>query len=76
MNKRVTMQARPNRSPKADQWIESRPEPQTPLPPKPKRLTIDIDPTLHLRLKIHSAAQQIQMADLVRDLIQNALPND
>ena len=75
MSKRITMQARPDRGPKADQWVENRTEPQKP-PIKPKRLTVDIDPKLHLRLKIHCAAQQIQIADLVRELIQNALPDE
>ena len=65
MSKRITMQARPNRGPQADQWVEDRKIEPKKLLAKPKRLTIDIDPDLHRRLKIHCVTSQIQISDFL-----------
>ena len=75
MSKRISMTARPKTNPGADQWVEKA-EPSAARPPKPKRLTIDIDPTLHKRLKLYCFQQDIVMADLLRDLIEQKLGVD
>ena len=71
MSKRITMSARAKPKPKLDDWVESR-EPAVEKKPaiKPKRLTIDIDPTLHTELKVSCAKRGIQIADLLRTLIE------
>ena len=58
------------------------PPPAAPEPPrspkpkvqKPKRLTLDIDPALHKRLKIAALQQDTTMVDLVRDLLEKEFP--
>ncbi|EMI25100.1 plasmid partition protein ParG [Rhodopirellula europaea] len=72
MSKKITMTARPKPKPEIDKWVETRkpnvePEPRI----KPKRLTIDIDPKLHTELKISCAKRGIQIADLLRKLIED-----
>lgn len=71
MSKRITMSARPKSKPEIDKWVETR-EPNIELEPrvKPKRLTIDIDPKLHTDLKISCAKRGVQIADLLRSLIE------
>lgn len=54
-------------------------EPEPPRSPKPtiqkpKRLTLDIDPALHKRLKIAALQQDTTMVDLVRDLLEKEFP--
>ena len=75
MSKTVKINARPKRSPDLDQWVETREptEPESKPTVKHKRLTIDIDPDLHRQLKINCATRDIQIADLVRQLIQTEL---
>lgn len=67
------MTTRPKTKPLPDQWVETRTKPETGPRVKPKRLTIDIDPTLHTRLKVHCASNGLQIADLMRDLIEREL---
>ncbi|WP_417850306.1 plasmid partition protein ParG [Thalassoglobus sp.] len=74
MSKTIKLSARPVRNQNADTWVESRGD--LPPPPKPKRLTIDIDPTLHSRLKLHCVRQDIPIADLIRSLIDESLQFD
>ena len=75
MSKTVKINARPKSSPGLDQWVETREPTEAKNKPtvKPKRLTIDIDPDLHRQLKISCATRDIQIADLVRQLIQTEL---
>ena len=75
MSKTVKINARPKSSPDLDQWVETRAptEPQSKPAVKPKRLTIDIDPELHKQLKISCVQRDIQIAELVRQLIENDL---
>lgn len=74
MSKKVTISARPKQSAGIDKWVETR---QTVVPQKlsvkPKRLTIDIDPGLHRRLKMSCVSRDIQIADLLRSLIMHEL---
>lgn len=71
MSKRITMSARAKPKAEIDNWVENR-EPTAPIKPsiRPKRLTIDIDPSLHMDLKISCAKRGIQIADLLRTLIE------
>ena len=73
MSKQVRLTARPKQNPAADTWVETRTEPAAARPPKPKRLTIDIDPALHKRLKLYCFQQDVVMADLLRELIEGKL---
>ena len=42
--------------------------------PKMKRLTIDIPPDLHTRIKVKCAQDQIKIADIVRQLLEQKFP--
>lgn len=71
MSKRVKMSARAKAKPDPDQWVESREgRSETKKRVKPKRLTIDIDPELHRKLKLSCVQRNIQIADLVRSMIE------
>ncbi|WP_430450736.1 plasmid partition protein ParG [Rhodopirellula europaea] len=74
MSKKITMTARPKAKAKIDKWVETR-EPAVAEKPvvKQKRLTIDIDPSLHTELKVSCAKRGIQIADLLRALIERDL---
>jgi hypothetical protein len=74
MSKKITMTARPKAKAEIDKWVETR-EPVLAEKPtvKPKRLTIDIDPTLHKKLKMSCVNRDIQIADLIRTLIEREL---
>lgn len=76
MSKKITMTARPKPKAELDKWVETR-EPVVPekLSVKPKRLTIDIDPALHKELKMSCVKRDIQIADLLRTLIERELDN-
>ncbi|TWU49462.1 plasmid partition protein ParG [Rubripirellula reticaptiva] len=74
MSKKITMTARPKAKAEVDKWVETRGSTVAEKPAvKPKRLTIDIDPTLHTDLKVSCAIRGIQIADLVRTLIERDL---
>ena len=74
MSKKIKMSARAKPSPELDNWVEARLSPELPKPSvKPKRLTIDIHPDLHKRLKISCVQRGIQIADLLRQLIETDL---
>ncbi|GAB5517202.1 plasmid partition protein ParG [Rhodopirellula baltica] len=74
MSKKITMTARPKAKAEIDKWVETRERAETEKPAvKPKRLTIDIDPTLHRKLKLSCVNRDIQIADLIRTLIENEL---
>lgn len=73
MSKRVKMSARAKARPDPDQWVESRDPAEPKQRVKPKRLTIDIDPELHRKLKLSCVERNIQIADLVRSMIENDL---
>jgi len=71
MTKKITMQTRPKTAANPDCWVENRDDSSAPTAPtvKPKRLTIDIDPDLHSRLKVHCAQRDVRIADLLRQQI-------
>ena len=71
MSKKIKMPTRAKPSPELNNWVEARLSPELPKPTvKPKRLTIDIHPDLHKRLKISCVHRGIQIADLLRGLIE------
>ncbi|QDS92463.1 hypothetical protein FF011L_12060 [Roseimaritima multifibrata] len=70
MSKQVNMSARPKVTPSPDTWVESRQVPEVKSTTKPKRLTIDLDPQLHKALKLSCVKREIQIADLLRGLIE------
>lgn len=73
MSKQIRMTARPQKNNTADQWVEtSLPSPIETMA-KLKRLTIDIDPDLHTRLKLRCVRQDVRIADWLRDLIVTTL---
>ena len=40
-----------------------------------KRLTFDVSPALHYRLKLEAVKRGVQMADIVRELLDSNLPS-
>jgi hypothetical protein len=59
-----------------DAWVESREvNPQAPVPREPmKRLTIDVPIKLHKRIKSQCALENLVMADVIRDLLEQRFP--
>ncbi|HVX13099.1 MAG TPA: plasmid partition protein ParG [Pirellulales bacterium] len=54
-----------------DKWVENRDVevPEAPPPEPMKRLTIDVSVSLHKRIKSQCAMQNLRMADVIRDLL-------
>jgi hypothetical protein len=69
MTKKVKFNAKPLARPSADQWVSDQPS-NEPL----KRLTIDVAPSLHKRIKIRCASLDLKMADVIRDLLEKEFP--
>jgi hypothetical protein len=71
--KKVTIGGKPtansaSRSP--DEWVMAKPGPAEPM----KRLTIDIPLSLHTRVKSQCALQSLQMADVIREMLERRFP--
>jgi predicted DNA binding CopG/RHH family protein len=60
----TTPAAKPTPAPTAEEWVEHRD-----TEPK-KRLTIDISPSLHRRIKTTCARRGVNMADEIRELLE------
>jgi len=73
MSKQIRMTTRPKQSAAADQWVETRHEPVDEPSVKYKRLTIDLDPELHKRLKLYCFEHEIHVSVLLRDFIEQTL---
>lgn len=74
MSKKVAFGAQPAKKPPpatADTWVENRGTETEAF----KRLTIDIPQGLHRRLKLLAASQGVNMADLVREWIEQGIVN-
>lgn len=72
--KKVEFAPRPTRNANgltADEWIRDRhaTEPT-------KRLTIDVPLTLHRRVKTQCAIQELVMADVIRELLDQRFPEE
>lgn len=81
MTKKVTFGARPERSTSvaADAWVSDRattaldtPEAKEPT----KRLTIDVSAELHRRIKVQCALRGVNIADVLRELLDQEFPSD
>ena len=72
MTKKVAFGTQPAAKPKSvsvDDWVQTRSTDSESV----KRLTIDIPQGLHRRLKLLAASQGVNMADLVREWIQEGV---
>ena len=63
----------------AEEWISGGVREQAPPPPvapteRMKRFTIDVSPALHSRIKIECARRGLQMADVIRELLEAQFP--
>lgn len=73
--KKVTIGSKPtlnaaSRSP--DEWVNAKPGPAEPM----KRLTIDVPRSLHTRIKSQCALQNVQMADVIRQMLETRFPDE
>ena len=71
--KRVTIGAKPGgagRPADPDAWVQARAGAGEPT----KRLTIDVPLGLHTRIKTQCAMRGVQMADVIRDLLDKRFP--
>ena len=73
--KRVSFGSKPAAAAKsgsssADDWVHDRERPTEPV----KRLTIDIPESLHRRVKTACAMENLVMADVVRDMLEQRFP--
>jgi hypothetical protein len=84
MNKKVTFGARPEREASmtvaADAWVNSQATAATIEAPQPKekeatkRLTLDVSADLHRRIKVQCAVQGVNIADALRELLEQRFP--
>jgi hypothetical protein len=81
--KKVTFGARPPAAGKLanpDDWVantsETQVAPPAPPPEKIKRLTIDIPLSLHRRVKTGCAREELVIADVVREFLDQRFPAD
>jgi ParG len=64
----------PKKPASPDEWVHGGPEQGTPSAPRMKRLTIDVTPDLHTRLKVECSRRGLKIADVVRDLLEREFP--
>ncbi len=77
MSKKIKLSSRPAEPVNSDAWVNQRIVPEESKPTiKPKRLTVDIEPHLHRRLRLHCLQQDVSVTQFVCDLIIKTLPNE
>jgi hypothetical protein len=70
MSKSITFD-RPTKPATPESWVLARP----PAPGEAtKRLTVDVPEPLHHRIKVQCAIQGVNMADVVRELLEQRFP--
>jgi hypothetical protein len=71
MNKRVAFGAKPQGAvrPAADDWVSRREVVEEPVE-EMKRLTIDINKSLHTTIKTECARRGVKMAEEIRDILE------
>ncbi len=62
---------RPTKQPTPESWVLANPIPAG-MPTK--RLTVDVPEPLHHRIKVQCAMQGVNMADVVRELLEQRFP--
>jgi hypothetical protein len=75
MKKKVSIGSKPIQGPRApspDDWVKAKERSTEPT----KRLTIDIPLGLHTRVKSQCALQGLQIAEVVRELLDRRFPAD
>jgi hypothetical protein len=60
----------------AERWIKTPDAPPRPLGEFTARLTIDVTPTLRGRIKVAAFQRGQTMADMLRDLLARAFPDN
>lgn len=73
MSKSVPISTRAPKSTRADDWVRDKPDARSVPAGRRKRLTIDMDVEAHRRLKMYCARNDRQIAEFVRELIENGV---
>lgn len=68
--KKVTLTPRPKAKPSPDAWVQAKPAGTGGV----KRLTIDLPADLHARVKVGVAREGRQIAELVREWLEQRFP--
>ncbi len=68
MTKKINIKSKPTDHKKADDWVTS--TKSKPESAATKRLTIDITPDLHTKIKIQCAQEGVKMSDAIREILQ------
>jgi hypothetical protein len=72
--KKVSFGGKPSATnPSADAWVENREI--EPAKEPMKRLTIDVPVSLHKRIKSQCVMQELVMADVIRDMLEQRFPS-
>ena len=79
--KRVNLSARPPAEPRADAWVQERPEGRASGPAFKSlvytaRLTIDVTPEMRARIKVAAFQSDRTVVELVRGLLEREFPGD
>lgn len=69
MSKDIPLSIRPNKA-AADAWVKNPSELPSLTKSPMKKLSIELDPDLHKRLRLHSATVDIPIAELIREQIE------
>lgn len=72
MSKKISIPARAKSDPDTDKWVGQSPT-KTKTSGKRKRLTIDLDPALHRKLKLYAVQNEIEIVTLVRTFIEKTV---
>ena len=70
MSKKTIAFARPATPANPDSWVQERAKPPVPT----KRFTVDVPAPLHRRVKLTCVERGLNMADVVRDLLEREFP--
>ena len=76
MSKKVAFTPKPTSTvpPRADDWVSGEKPKAKKKEESQKRLTIDISESLHRRVKIGCASRGLEMAEVMRELLEKEFP--